>query len=213
MIRQLLSDFRRHDRGVVAAEFALVLPIFLLLVFGMMDVAGYAWRMNMAQKATQYGARLAVVTNPVVSALTTEDYVGDTVGGVTLSQGDVIPAAALGEIACSGSGGTPSCTCKTAPCPAPTMDTTGTAAFNRILARMRGIDPSISSSNLVVEYRGSGVGYAGDPYGMQIAPLTTVRLVNMQYRPWMGLLFSGGIGLPSVSYTLSSEDAQGTASN
>lgn len=208
-----MSSFSRNDSGATTAEFVLVLPVFILLVFGMIDVAGYAWRMNMAQKATQFGARMAVVTDPVVTALTTEEYVGQTVGGVTLSQGDVIPAAALGEIDCSASGGTPSCSCPTAPCPDTTVDSTGTAAFNRILQRMQGIEPSITSDNLVVEYRGSGLGYAGDPGGMQISPLTTVKLVNMQYSPWMGLFFAGGIGLPNVSYTLSMEDGSGSYSN
>jgi len=208
-----LREIRQHEGGSTTVEFILVLPLFILMTFGMIDVGGYAWRMNMAQKATQFGARVAVVTNPVASGLAAEDYVGKSVGGVTLSQGDVIPAAALGLMSCSASGGTPSCTCTTAPCPATTVDANGVEAFNGILGRMQGIEPSITSANLVIEYRGSGVGYAGDPGGMQIAPLTTVRLQNMRYSPWMGLFFSGGIGLPQVSYTLTMEDAAGVYSN
>jgi hypothetical protein len=199
-----LREIRQHEGGATTVEFILVLPLFILMTFGMIDVGGYAWRMNMAQKATQFGARVAVVTNPVAPGLADEDYVGGRYG---LSQGDVIPASALTEITCTVSGCSDPDGNLVA---APGFDS---AAFNRILARMQGIEPAITSANLVVEYRGSGVGYAGDPGGMQIAPLTTVRLQNMQYSPWMGLLFSGGIGLPQVSYTLTMEDAAGVYSN
>ena len=36
----------------------------------------------------------------------------------------------------------------------------------------------IEASNLIVEYRGSGLGYAGNPNGMDISPLVTVRLTD-----------------------------------
>ncbi len=204
----LLHRFWRDCRAATAAEFVVVLPLFLLLVFGMIDVAGYAWRMNMAQKATQYGARLAVVTNPVAQNLSTQEYVGQTYGGVTLNQGDVIPASALGLITCDSTGCTQQNSTDLPNPPGYDAD-----AFDRILTRMQGIEPAITAGNLVVEYRGSGVGYAGDPGGMQIAPLVTVRLQDMTYSPWMGLIYSGGIGLPNVSYTLSMEDGEGTVSN
>jgi Flp pilus assembly protein TadG len=200
----------RDRSGATAAEFVLILPVFILLVFGMIDVAGYAWRMNMAQKATQFGARQAVVTNPVMPTLATTGYVGQTVGGVTLTQGDVIPAAALGVVRCAKASGTLSCTCVTNPCPSAS---TAAAPFDAIVARMQGIEPQITAANVQIEYRGSGLGYAGDPDGMEIAPLTRVSLVNMTYQPWMGLIFNGGIGLPNVSYTLPMEDGLGTVSN
>lgn len=199
-------SFGRDDVGATTVEFVLVLPLFILLVFGMIDVAGYAWRMNMAEKATQFGAREAVVTDPVASGLASEDYVGKTYSGVTLSQGDTIPAAALGLITCTSAG----CTTTGEGPTTPGFDST---AFDRILGRMKGADPSITSANLQIEYRGSGLGFAGDPNGMQIAPLLTVRLVNMTYSPWMGLIYKAAIGLPNVSYTLTMEDASGSASN
>lgn len=202
----LLQRFRQDVRGSTSAELVLILPVFVMMVFGMIDVAGYAWRMNMAQKATQFGARYAVVTDPVAPGLATEDYVGKTYNSVTLTQGDVIPAVALGTITCDKS----SCTSSGN---APATLGYSSTAFNNILTRMRGIEPSITAANLKIEYRGSGVGYAGDPGEMQISPLTTVRLTGMTYSPWMGLFFKGGIALPQVSYTLTMEDAVGTTSN
>lgn len=210
MIGAAVRALWRDRSGASAAEFALLAPMLILLVFGMLDVGGYAWRMNMLQKAAQFGVRQAVVTDPVLPSLATTNYVGQTIGGKTLAQGDLIPAAALGVVSCSKPSATLSCTCVTAPCPAIGSNAT---AFNAIVTRMRGMEPSIAAANVQVEYRGSGLGYAGDPSGMEIAPLTSVKLVNLTYSPWMGLFFKGGIGMPNVSYTLPMEDGAGTNSN
>jgi len=204
MSAERASTMLRDEQAATSAEFVLVLPVFLLLVFGLLDIAGYAWNMNMVQKATQYGARVAVVTNPVAPGLTTQDYVGQVVGGVTLSQGDTIPKDALGLISCTSA----SCT-TTAPAPTPGFDS---AAFNRVLARMQGVDPALTAANLTIEYRGSGLGYAGDPSGMQISPLVTVKVSGQSYKPWMGMIFKAALPLPEARYTLTMEDGSGTQS-
>jgi hypothetical protein len=76
---------------------------------------------------------------------------------------------------------------------------------------MQQIMPEIKSSNLVVEYRGSGLGYAGNPTSMDVAPFVTVRLTGMTFSSI--ILFGATIGLPDFSYTLTIEDATGTGSN
>ena len=126
-------------------------------------------------------------------------------GGVTLTQGDRIPVGALGLITCSQSG----CACTTAPCP--TGLTRNATPFDTLLARMQDILPQIEASNLIVEYRGSGLGYAGDPNNMDISPLVTVRITNLSFSPI--ILFGGSINLPDFSYTLTMEDGDGTDSN
>src|SRR5690606_8187341 len=156
------------------------------------------YEVNRGEKATQIGPRMAVVTNPVAPGLSTESYVGTTGGGVTLTQGDPIPAAALDPIDCDEDGCSGS------------FGFDGTA-FTNLLGRMRQIMPSIEATNLVVEYRGSGLGYAGNPDGMDISPLVTVRLTGMSFSPI--LLFGGNIDLPDFSYTLTMEDGDGDGSN
>lgn len=53
-----------NDRGNAVIEFALLLPILLLLVFGITEF-GRAWMtVNVLNTATREGARLAVVTGP-----------------------------------------------------------------------------------------------------------------------------------------------------
>ena len=83
--------------------------------------------------------------------------------------------------------------------------------FNNLLARMQQIMPQIEASNLIVEYRGSGLGYAGDPNNMDISPLVTVRIAGLSFSPF--ILFGGDVDLPDFSYTLTMEDGAGTGSN
>lgn len=201
----LLERFKRDESGL-AAEFALVLPLLLLLLLGTIDVGIYAWRINQAEKATQAGTRFAVVTNPLAEEILTASYVNTSVGSTTIGQGDRIPPEALGQLTCNST----SCTCTTGPCPGTTFDS---AAFSALAARMRSVYPGVQDANIVVEYRGSGLGFAGDPNGPDIAPLITVRLVNMQYTPVTLSPIGTTVNLPDFAYSLTSEDASGTASN
>lgn len=193
----------RDGRGASAAEFALILPIFLLFFIGLIDAGRFLYEVNRGEKATQIGARMAVVTDPVAQSLATASYVGTSVGGATLTQGDRIPAGALGSLVCNET----SCV-GTSPHPGTTRNAT---AFTNLLARMQQIMPAVQSDNLMVEYRGSGLGFAGNPDGMDISPLVTVRLTGLNFSPI--LLFGGNINLPDFSYTLTMEDGAGAGSN
>ena len=175
-----LPFFRRFvgDQHGSVAEFALVLPLALMFLLGIVDAGRYLYQVNRLEKATQMGARFAVVTNPVVQELTTYSYVG--VDGLT--QGDRVPASSLGQITCDSVGAT--CTCTTSPCPPTLTKSTVPDSFANILARVQQFAPDAVAADLTVEYRGSGLGYAGDPNGMDIAPLTTVRLSGIEFSPF-----------------------------
>ena len=203
MIRRL-----RLDRaGSSAAEFALVLPLLILFLFGILDAGRYMWEVNKAEKATQAGARVAIVTDVLDTGLSGQSYVGQTVGGVTLTQGDVIPAAALGELLCDDSG----CTC-TGTCPTTVAPGDYATRFDRIVDRMSYMKPGITASDVTVTYRGSGLGFAGDPNGMDIAPLVTVELSGMTFNP---LVLFGAVAVPMPTFrtTLTAEDSDGSQSN
>lgn len=205
-LRRALMRFARDESGGPAAEYALLVPVVLLIMFTIIDVGAYAWTINQGEKATHMGARLAVVTASVDSGMEGYDFVGQTVGGVTYGQGDIIQASALGLVTCTSA----NCTCTTAPCPwTVARDAT---AFNLIRDRMRMIYPAISDANIVIEYRGSGLGYAGDPNGSDIAPLVTIKLQNMTYSPMALSVFRSAVKLPSFSYSLTLEDASGSTS-
>ncbi|MEQ7872905.1 TadE/TadG family type IV pilus assembly protein [Sphingomonas sp. ASV193] len=206
----VLARLGRNARGGSAAEFALVLPLLMILMFLAIDGGRLLYNINRMEKATQWAARYAVVTDPIPGGLASADYVGKTIGGVTLTQGDRIPAGALGQIDCTNSTGTVACACTTSPCPA--LGTISTTAFPNVLARVRTMVPEAKAANLTVSYKGSGLGYAGDPNGMQISPLIQVTLTGITWQPLSGFLFKT-LTYPTISSSLSAEDVRGTVSN
>ena len=199
------TPFVSDDRGSSAAEFALILPIFLLFLLGLIDVGRFAWSFNELEKSTQTGARWAVATDMIPSNLISYSFAVQ--GGIT--QGTVVPLTAFPGVRCVGSAaGTPNCTCK-GPC---AFDPTGNAtAFSTLLARMRQIYPSIPAASLNVDYDWSGIGFSGDPNGPDVAPIVTVSVKNLTFP----LLFMLGteVGLPTSRYSMTLEDGQGTVSN
>ena len=184
--------------GASAAEFAMVLPLLLILIFLSIDGGRYLYNVNRIEKAAQFGARFAVVTNPVASDLVGKNFVGQTVDGVKLTQGDRIPADAL-----------PAFTCTRTTCTG--GHTADSDAFDLILARMKLIMPELRSSDVTVGYEGSGLGFAGDPSGMQIAPFVTVTISGPTWQPVSGFMFINA-AYPAISTTLSAEDSVGSQS-
>lgn len=186
--------FLRDIRGAMAAEFALVLPIMLLFLFGIMDVGYYAWAINQGEKATQMGARWAVATNLVPADL--YDYSFAASGEVP--QGTPVPQNLF-----------PTVTCDSAGCSDWGYDA---AAFADIVSRMQDFKANVQPENVQIDYDWSGLGYSGDPNGPDVAPIVTVRLIDMEHRPLFGLLI-GSVDLPEFAYSLTSEDGEGTISN
>lgn len=203
-----LLRLARDRHAASAAEFALVLPLLLLFLLGMIDVGRLMWTWNRAEKATQMGVRYAVATDMVPGGLATYNFA--TPGG--LPQGDPIPESDFGGATCTSSGGTTNCACNSgATCPP--LGTANEAAFDNIVNRMQAFLPELPDNNVTVEYGYSGLGYAGDPNGPDVAPLVTVRIVNMAFQPITLILFNSSITLPSFSAALTMEDGQGNVSN
>lgn len=200
----IIAKLARNQSGSTAAEFGLVLPLLLLFLFGIIDVGRWIWTYNEAEKATQMGARFAVVANSITSGLNSS-YVG--VGGLT--QGDVIPASAFGKITCTDT----SCTCTTAPCP--TLGTFTQANFRNVVDRMKLFLPGLQYSNVTVEYSSSGLGYAGSPVLPDLSPMVTVKIgtpTALQFRP-ITILAITSVNMPAFTTTLSAEDLSGSVSN
>ncbi len=196
----------RDRRGSTAAEFAMLLPLILLFLLGIIDAGRYAWEVNRAEKATQIGARWAAVTDLVPSGLAGYSFAVDA----GIPAGTQVPASAFPGLSCSSNGTTTSCTCS-ASCSFPT--TANNTAFTAIVNRMNDIQPQIRAANVVVDYKWSGLGFAGDPNGPDVAPVISVRLRNMSFTPLIGILFNAAIALPDASYSLTMEDGSGNRSN
>lgn len=201
------SAFRRcisSQTGATAAEFALVLPVLLLFLLGIIDVGRLMWTLNSAEKATQMGARAAVVSSYVPGGLASYDY------GATLGQGATIPIGQFGAARCSKPSGTVACTCSTTPCP--TLTPVNSTVFNDIVTRMRGVAPAISETDVRITYTNSGLGYAGDPNGADIAPIVKVEAVGIDFTPLLFQFFGASFNLPTISASLTMEDGDGPVS-
>ncbi|MEO7815118.1 MAG: hypothetical protein ABIR87_06705 [Sphingomicrobium sp.] len=65
----------------------------------------------------------------------------------------------------------------------------------------------------VIDYENSGLGYAGDPNGPDVAPIVTVRLTGVTFTPLVFAMFGGDITLPAFRSSLTLEDGAGSVSN
>jgi hypothetical protein len=145
-----------------------------------------------------------VVTDMVASDLSDENF------GETLGQGAAIPASSFGKMHCDKFTGTLTCTCDDT-CGDVGMTADG-AAFDNIVGRMQQIAPMLADTNVRITYTNSGLGYAGDPNGPDVAPIVTVSTGNdVGFNPFVFLGFS--TTLPSESASLTLEDSAGTTSN
>lgn len=209
----LLRAFIRDRRAATAAEFAMVLPVALLLLLGTIDIGRYFWALNQLEKAVQAGTRYAVTTDVVATGLNSQSYTGFACPSGTLQPGDRICREALGTITCAANGTGAACTC-TGNCPSNATAANG-AAFNRIVNRMRVITSAVNRGNVRVRYSGSGLGFAGDPVTddagnplAEIAPVVTVEVTSFRFRAFS--LLGAGIMLPGFRYSQTLEDGNGT---
>ena len=203
----------RSAGASVGAEFALVLPLLLMFILGIIDVGRMMWTWNRAEKATQMGVRYAAVTQ-MADAVDDEDpaldsgfWTYDFYTSAGIPRGDPIPEEEFGGATCTSTG----CACKSgATCPPFGAISVG---FTNTVARMQAVMPEIRPENVTIEYGYSGLGYSGDPYGPDVNPLITVRLIDMAYSPTLGYFFGASVTLPSFAATLSMEDGTGAISN
>ena len=204
--------FPSNRSGAVGAEFALVLPLVVIFILGIIDAGRMLWTWNRAEKATQIGVRYAATTDIIPAGLLSYDF---STGGI--ARGDPIGQDVFGGATCTSTG----CTCNAgATCPAmgdwispSTTDVNAADRFAALVARMQDHFPEIRPENVVVEYGYSGLGYAGDPYGPDMDPLVTVRLTGMTFQPSAGFLFGLSFDLPGFASTLTMEDGQGIHAN
>lgn len=194
-----------QDRGAgPAAEFALVAPLLILFLLGIIDVGRLLWTWNQAEKATQMGVRFAAVTNLIPSDL--KDYSYAVSSGIP--QGDVVPQTDFGGVKCTST----TCTCQNIGGGCPFGMTRDGTTFNLLVARMAAFKSDIAAANVEVYYDYSGLGFSGDPNGPDVAPLITIKLTSLDFSP-LFLFGAATLTLPGFSATLSMEDGDGTNSN
>jgi hypothetical protein len=157
----------RDRAGATMVEFAIVLPVLLMLIFGALDLAWVAYQWNAASKATQWGARWAVVNPPMSAplrtALASTDYILPDDLGAWCGATNSDCGAALPNVT---------------PCTVDTCD------MNTMLTQMRGVFALLEDENVVVEYRrytgDQQLGFVGRPGGapMQVTVRYTCQTFN-----------------------------------
>jgi hypothetical protein len=193
----------RDTRAAVAAEFALIVPVFLMLFLGIIDISLWMWTHNRAEKATQAAVRHAAVIDYVPQGLVTTNFAA----AYNIPSGDSIPIGTVAPILCGGSQG--------ATCSSFGWDG---AAFAAILARARQQFPELTAANLSLRYEHVGLGYAGDPNGSDISPVVTVEIIdnapgNRLFQPiFLGLFMPNGFNLSGIASSMTMEDGDGTVS-
>lgn len=215
---KLLRALFKDQRAGSAAEFALVLPLLLIFLFGIIDVGRLLWTINRVEKATQMGVRFAVVTTPIASRLSNSSSTKVPALGLTdstgrvLTNGDSLSDYVMGTATYTGTSGTAAPTClPTANCSA--LGTTVTNSFDAIYNRMKLFVPNLQRTNVQVSYSNSGLGYVGDPTGRDFYPIVTVSVQNFTFNPISLAIFRTNFALRTISAALTMEDGQGTASN
>jgi Flp pilus assembly protein TadG len=190
--------------GGALAEAAIVLPLFLVFVFGSVDflMAMYQW--NAATKAVQLGARIAAVSSPVSSDIATLTGLG---GGV--NPGDAMPSFTRtcdgGSATCSG-GGTFDSTALNTIVYGRGNGATCTATNNLYRRGMCHAFARVTPANVVVSYTQTGLGYAGRPGGP--VPTITVSLQNVSFQYYFlgGLIGLNNITIPGLTTSITGED-------
>jgi Flp pilus assembly protein TadG len=200
----------RDQSGAVFAEFAILLPIVVIVVCGSIDFLYAFYQLNSAAKAVEVGARIAAVSDPVASGL-------NNLSNEALLNG-AEPGAPMPSFTVTCSDET--CTCA-GTCGTMTDNSFNLAAMNRVVygregaacgnatssyaAGMCDVLSSITPANVVIVYTQNGLGYAGRPGGP--VPTISVSLRNLQFHfffltPLLGV----HIAMPAVSTTITAED-------
>lgn len=198
-IRARLARFSREEDGANLVEFALVVLLFLVLTFAIIDFGRMANAWVGANKATQIGARLAAVRPPACAGTLPE----------TNARG-ALSAPTFGTLCRAGAG-----TCA----PAATLTCTGDATnptANEVFTAVRPLlPPGTTIGNLRFSYSfDPNLGFLGGPY----VPMVTVELqgVSFTYVSPIGRMFAaltgdpsgigGPLAIPSMSVSLPGED-------
>lgn len=160
-----LRRFARDESGAGLVEYGLVMSVFLLLLFGLIDYGRLGFSYVMAQKATERAVRQAVVRTPICAGVPEVNSRGPLNGG---SSSYRFGASCNIESGLCADAGEVSCTASVI---SPVSDA--------IWAEVSPLLPTNATrDNLVFRYSfDPNLGFLGGPY----APIVTVELQNLDF--------------------------------
>jgi TadE-like protein len=210
-VRLLTSKLARDDRGTTTIEFTIVALLFFLVTFGLVEFGYLFWQYNSASKAVQVGARLAAVSDPVWTGLTSLTDDEGTVGGAW-SPGFTY------NVVCDGGATPPECGGSAAEYDETAMQRLVDGRDN--VCGQVGADGNpgmcdifgrITTKNVVVTYSHTGLGFVGRPGGP--VPTITVQLTGLTFEfvALGDLLGLDPITMPDFMVTMTGEDLNALA--
>ena len=123
-----------QSRGQSLVEFALIAPIFFLIVFGMIDLGAFVFSDSVMSQAAREGARVASTEASWIGKTTTDDPACGALGGPVCPTGIAFPVDVAKAVKQAGSGLTSAITvyvrCDPAGSPPTGPWTTGSCASN-----------------------------------------------------------------------------------
>lgn len=202
-MRESALSLLRDDRGASLVEFAIVLPLFLLIFFALIDFGLLGYRMVAADKAAQMAGRIAAVRLPACGAGTPFPPYARAAGstskfGTYCRKGGVCAAPNIDPtlLECNGAAGNP------------TVD--------EIMTRVQVLLPGATAADLHFKYDyDPNLGFLGGPFVPRVT--TTIHgltykfvsplgaLINLAART-SGLTLGDHIPLPSMSVSFPGED-------
>jgi Flp pilus assembly protein TadG len=213
------SRFLRDTFGGAMVEFVIVFPILLLTTIATVDATLMIWEWNQAAKATDVGARIAAVSNPVATGITQLSYDGTFLGDVCANPATGTPTTKPD--------GTTKCPSVATTCIATAGSTGGTctdgrafndAAYSTILSAMQIAFPRLRRENVEIVYETTGLGFVGRPGGLPMNVSVSIRCMShtlVFLGPFLGWTLpanpcgtgrAAGILIPASTTAVPSED-------
>ncbi|WP_246672534.1 TadE/TadG family type IV pilus assembly protein [Mesorhizobium sp. B3-1-6] len=192
-------------------ELAISLTLLLVLTLGFVDFGFAFYQWNAATKAVQIGARLASISDPVASALTTAAPISNP--GAPVAAGAYGPFVCTGAGSCTNGGGFSAAAFSRIfrGDTANTNDDTCPSPANGQRPGMCQFFPGLQRANVVVTYTATGLGYQTRLDGP--VPTITVSLQNINFQFFFlgGLLGFSNLTVPSMQSTVTGEDLKSTS--
>lgn len=174
------NECLRREDGAALVEAALVMPILLMLVLGLVDLGLYFWNANLAAKAVQLGVRRAIVSDSVAVGPGLDRDASETYwhglppGLLCFPTPTTASACPTFDVSCDVGAG---CRCAGGGCPY----TFSVQRMQTILGAMQAVMPALRADNVRISYATNGLGYVGRP--VPVSADVTVTLIGMHYRP------------------------------
>lgn len=217
-----IAKLARDENGGPLVEVAIILPILILFLFGGIDFMNALYQWNAAAKAVQIGARIAAVSDPVASGLSS---IPDNALSSTLASGSPMP-----DFTVTCDGGAAACACVSGACDGMgsySAEAMGLIVYGRAgtnactppasqyFAGMCNIYTPITPQYVTVVYQQTGLGYAGRSAGP--VPTITVSLNAAASKTKLPFNFFflpfAAIYIPHVTTTITGEALSASAAN